>query len=97
MPGVLDGGGDGGLRKIGEGGFVAMGDGFGAKLFEGLGGCVVEIAVGLRGVGFAFVAQEAFDVAAKFLEQCFGAVFGMALEVDEEALVALLHKQIHAG
>jgi hypothetical protein len=38
LPGVLDGGGDGGLGKIGEGGFVAMGDGFGAKLFEGLGG-----------------------------------------------------------
>src|ERR1700678_4400208 len=53
LPGVLDGGGDGGLRKIGEGGFVAMGDGFGAKLFEGLGGCGVEIAGGVGGGGFA--------------------------------------------
>jgi len=97
LPGVLDGGGDGGLRKIGERCFAAVGDGFDAELFEELGGWGVEIAMRLRGVGFAFLAQETLDISAIFFQQRSGAVFGMALEMDEEALVALPHEQVHAG
>ena len=96
VPGALEGVDDGGLGKKNHDVFVTVGERLIVERGEKLGGEGIEISRGHGGIGFAFARQVSLDVAAVFFEQRERAVFGMSLEVDEEAFLFLLYEEVDA-
>src|SRR5580658_11218751 len=57
----------------------------------------VKVSVRHRRVGFSFLPQESLDVSAVFLEKSPRTIFRMTLEMHEQALLFLLHKQVNTS
>src|SRR5436853_3984769 len=67
------------------------------KGVQKIGGDRVKIPQGQRRIRLSFAAQKPLDISAVLLQERAGFILRMALKMNHQALLPLLHKQINSG